>query len=884
LIGNRRVSAGVAVLAFLAATSATDADATTPYGRRLPPLTTPWTRSVSSTLPLPQYPRPQLERTQWLNLNGRWQFQAAAPGEAPPFGRNLAHTILVPFPVQSPLSGIEREDQRGFYRRTFTVPASWGSQHVLLNFGAVSWSARVYVNGRLAGTHRGDYATFSLDITKLLNPDTGKQVRPNELVVAYDDPIGAADEPVGKQVPGKPTGFFHTASSGIWQTVWLEPVSATHVTDLALTPDLGHSSLIVTPQLAGPSPRVRITAEALAGGRVVATATVRPGRSLSLHIPQPRLWSPSSPYLYGLRLQLTEPDRTVGKKGGQTVVERGTTVLDQVSSYFGMRSITLGRVGGATRLLLNGKFVFESGALDQGYWPDGLYTAPTDAALQFDIRAAKRLGYNMLREHVKVQSDRWYYWADRLGILVWQDMPNMPIAAHKPPTAAGKAEFRRELTEVVVQHRSDPSIVTWIPFNEGWDQFDIDAITRQVEALDPSSLVDTDSGSANCCNAIQAPHSDFLDTHSYVGPFALPADDRASVIGEYSAVLPYTPAAHRWPGVLTSVGSPVLRWSAATVAGVLREQYLELAQEMRTDGLSAAVFTELACYEQELGILSYDRRIYTLPPGLLKGLNESLIDASGQPSELLPQPAAIPPGTSALWTFDEGQGSTAADSSGHGLTLTLEGGASWTAGLHGSALSISAPGQFAQATGPFLSTGGSFTVSAWLNSSASGQSGTAVSEGGPDGSSFSLGLDTTGQGLQSLSGLVGRRKTLSPGVASWWTFVVPATSSCPSASCGVRANLRYDDGRFQAAIAGWHQVTGVYDAGTQTTSVYVDGFPADVEHVDAIPAGRSAFLVGAGIDDYEPTDTFLGAIDQVRTYARALTPAEVWQLYGAERG
>jgi hypothetical protein len=856
----------VAAVTLLAAATllatAVPARATAPYARKYPPFPTRWTGAVSSTAPLPQYPRPQLQRAGWLNLNGRWQFEAASAGQAPPFGRALAQTILVPFPVQSPLSGIEQGIQRGWYRRTFAVPKAWRGQRVVLNFGAVSWSARVYVNGRLAGAHRGDYTAFSLDITRLL-----RRSGPNELIVGYDDPIGAAGEPVGKQIAGEPYGIFHTASSGIWQTVWLEPVAPTHLAALDLVPDLPHDRLTVTADVARGT-NATVIADALSGGRVVASARGRPGRPFSLAIAHPRLWSPSSPYLYGLRVR----------------VVRDGTVADRVRSYFGMRSITLGSVDGATRILLNGKFVFESGALDQGYWPDGLYTPPTDGALRLDIEAAKRFGYNMLREHAKVQSARWYYWADKLGILVWQDMPSMPIADPRPPTPAAQTEFRRELAAVVVQHRSDPSIVTWIPFNEGWGQFDVDAVTEQVKALDPASLVDSDSGSADCCAAIESADSDIRDSHAYFGPYAISADDRASAIGEYGGVLPYPPVGHRWPGVLTSIGSPALVWSEPTVIGVIDAQYQELAQQIFTRGLSAAVFTELASYEQELGILSYDRDVSTIPPAALASLNSSLIAASQRPLALsggTPQP---PPGMAGLWSFDEGQGTTAADSSGGGETLTLQNGAGWTAGVGGgSALSITAAGQYAESSGPAIDTRRSFTVSAWLHPSASGESGTAVSEGGTDGSSFSLGIDTGPQGAEADAGLVAQGKAPDPGNGTWWTFVVPSAGNCTAASCGTQASLRYDDARSPSDTEGWHEVVGVWDADTQTISLYVDGVPEDVEHVAGVPAAGGPLLVGEGLDDYAPTDAFLGAIDQVRTYARALTPAEVWQLYSAER-
>jgi hypothetical protein len=837
----------------LAGVLAPPAGATAPYVEQFPPLLTPWTRSVSTTAPLPDYPRPQLERSSWMSLNGRWQYELGQQGDPPPFGRDLAQTILVPFAPESPLSGIGRQDNWGWYRRDFTVPASWRGQHVQLNFGAVSWQARVYVNGKLAGSHVGDYDAFSLDVTSLLNASG-----PNELVVGYYDPMGAAGEPVGKQRAGIPRGIFHTPSSGIWQTAWLEPVPSERVANLDLVPDLTGGRLSVTAAVTGGTAG-RVVAQALAGNRVVATGSGRPGQPFSIPIANPHAWSPSDPYLYGLRLQL---------------LDAGGRPIDRVQSYFGMRSITLGRIGGATRILLNGKFVFETGVLDQGYWPDGVYTPSTDEAIRADILAAKGLGYNMLREHQKLEPDRWYYWADKLGILVWQDMPSMR-APSGTTTAAQQAEFRRELAAIVEQRRSDPSIVAWVPFNEGWDQFDPAGVVSEVKRLDPSALVDSDSGSADCCSAIEAPNTDIHDTHLYSGPFAVPADNRATVIGEYGGVLAYPPVGHRWPGVLTSLGSPVQAWGPPPVESFLRAQYTELAQELRVRGLSGAVFTELAGYEDELGLLTYDRAAYTISPQLVRGLNEALITSSQQILGLSPQLPAVPPGTTGLWTFGGGQGSLAYDGSGYGHTLTLAGGAGWT--RDGSALKISAPGQYAFSAAPLIDTSRSFTISAWLSYGVTGESGSAVTEPGTDGSSFSLGVETAPLGPGGKPGAGGL-----PGKGTRWTFIVPNGSKCTAAQCGVRANLRYNDGRNDPAPGRWHQVTAVYDRGSATIRLYVDGVPQDVEHVWGIPPETGPLVVGAGAGVYGPTDTFIGSIQDLRIFSRSLTPGEVWQLYGAE--
>src|SRR5436305_3203711 len=466
-----------------------------------------------------------------------------------------------------------------------------------------------------------------------------------------------------------------------------------------------------------------------------------------------------------------------------------------------MLSITLVHVGGAVRILLNGRFVFQAGALDQGYWPDGIYTAPTDAAIRFDILEAKRMGFDMLREHQKVQADRWYYWADRLGILVWQDMPSIPVAQRKAPTPFAQAEFRRELSRIVAQRRSHPSIVVWVPFNEGWGQFDPDGVTRQIKQLDPASLVDTDSGSADCCAAIESAASDIRDSHLYSGPFAVAGGSRASVVGEYGGVLPYPPAGHRWPGILTSVGAPVLAWGPPTVEPFVRAQYAELGQEMRVRGVSGAIFTEFSNYEQELGILTYDRVVSTLPLPLLEALNHGLVSSSERSAALAPQPPKLIPSSSGTWRFAEGQGSTAADSSPQHASLSLAGGVGWTAGprLHArpsTALSFAAAGQMATRAGPVIDTTHSFTVSVWLNSRVAGQSGSALTEPGPDGSSFSLGIETANPGHQSVPGLIAAHRAPIPASTTRWTFMVPAGSNCLPVQCGVRANLRYADERL----------------------------------------------------------------------------------------
>ena len=417
-----------------------------PTGSRLPGrLMTRWAKDVSPENALPEYPRPQMVRKDWLNLNGLWDIKLADGTEA---------KILVPYPIESALSGVMKHADRMTYRRSFEIPQAWSGRHVLLHFGAVDWEAKVSVNGKELGVHRGGYDDFSFDITDALKT-SGEQ----EIAVEVFDPTDAGSQPRGKQVL-HPGGIMYTPTSGIWQTVWLEPVAETHIESLLLVPDVDAGCLRLTVGGTG-------TVEAVAsdGGRQVAQVSGDAGAELKLAIPDPKLWSPDSPHLYDLRVSL--------KSGGKTV--------DEVTSYFGMRKIALGKdEQGVTRLMLNGKFVFQVGPLDQGFWPDGIYTAPTDEALRWDIETMKKLGFNCARKHVKVEPDRWYYWCDKLGLLVWQDMP-----AGDNKTAEAKQQFEVELRRLIEGRRDHPAIIMWVVFNEGWGQYDTQRLDQVGQGNGP---------------------------------------------------------------------------------------------------------------------------------------------------------------------------------------------------------------------------------------------------------------------------------------------------------------------------------------------------------------------------------------------------------------
>lgn len=552
------------------------------------PLLTRWAREVSPTAPLPEYPRPQMVRRRWQSLNGLWDY-AIAPREQREFDVP-AGKILVPFPVESALSGVGRrveEQQRLWYRCWFLVPREWRRGRVLLHFGAVDWEAEVRLNGRVLGTHRGGYDGFSFDITPALRGSEDEQ----ELEVAVWDPTDAGPQPRGKQVR-RPEGIWYTPTTGIWQTVWIEPVPEAHLRDLRLTPDLDGERLLVEVTTSGSADGLTVVAS---GAGAAAHGTVRGGAArLELPVRAPRAWSPERPHLYPLRLSL----------------RRGSRAVDHVSSYFGMRKVSLGKdEAGVTRIFLNNRPYFMHGPLDQGFWPDGLYTAPTDAALRYDIEVTKQLGFNMARKHVKIEPARWYYWCDRLGLLVWQDMPNGdrhigprdPDLQRSPESAA---QFERELARMIEGRGNHPSIVMWVPFNEGWGQYDTARIAELTRRLDPTRLVNSASGWTD------RGVGDVHDIHVYPGPAAPPAGARAAVLGEYGGLgLPLE--GHTWQARDNwGYRSFSNREDLATAYFGLQENLRPLLAD---PGLSAAVYTQTTDVEIEVnGLMTYDRAVLKL--------------------------------------------------------------------------------------------------------------------------------------------------------------------------------------------------------------------------------------------------------------------------------
>lgn len=573
------------------------------WSPKKPRLSTPWTDQVSPRNARFEYPRPQLRRERWVSLNGVWQFAAAGADERPVPGQTLDERILVPYPVESALSGIMRHEPRMFYRRRFVVPRSWriGSHanRLLLHLDGVDHRAEVLVNGHSLGVHEGAYDRFSVDVTEALLPGARTE---QELVVVVDDPTENGDQPLGKQRvaaldPEAPhNNLYYQPCSGIWQPVWLEPVPRAYVEDLVVVPDIDAGTATVTAHVAGDA-GAQVRLSLYHGDRRVASASGPAGTELELPVHRPTLWSPDNPFRYRLEAEVD---------GG-----------DRVSHLFGMRSVRIGQAGGVPRLLLNGEFVPQISCLQQGYWPDGLYTAATDDALRFDVEEAKKLGFTTIRKHMKTEPDRWYDWADRLGVLVWQDMPATATGRQPPnqdepsdPPAAGKARFEHELERVVRQLRSFTSIVMWIPFNEGWGAYDLARVAERVRGWDPTRVVNEMSGT-NVADYAEG-GGQVADLHNlgqhYPGPAPHPDDGRVAVIGEFGA-FGYAPAGHEW---VAGGSQPNQKVSGARE---LTDCYVEalgiVAGFVRDEGLSAANYNLFEDAELQVnGLYSYDRRVF----------------------------------------------------------------------------------------------------------------------------------------------------------------------------------------------------------------------------------------------------------------------------------
>ncbi len=574
-------------------------------------ISTEWAADVDPQKPLQEYPRPQMQRGDWTNLNGLWDYAITAASDNKPTSYN--GKILVPYAIESALSGVAKEvgkDKYLWYRIKFPAPKKISDKRLLLHFGAVDWQCDVYVNGKEAGTHKGGYDPFYFDITDHLKK--GQQ----ELVVRVWDPTDEGPQPRGKQVKN-PHGIWYTAVTGIWQTVWLETVSATHVQSINPIADIDKSQVSIQTSIDGARDGDQVKISVLDDGKSIAQQVVAAGSIAEIQLPNARRWTPTSPFLYDMQVQ----------------VLRNGKVLDEVNSYFAMRKISMSPGNnGIQRMLLNNEVLFQFGMLDQGWWPDGLYTAATDEALKYDIVKAKEMGFNMLRKHVKVEPARWYYHCDKLGMLVWQDMPSGDMAkgdrwitnvAYEPidkiRTAESEQIFRTELKAIMDATKFFPSIVAWVPFNEAWGQFKTVDITEWVMNYDTSRLVNSASGG----NFHFAGH--MHDYHHYPQPVMHRADllgkKQAIVLGEYGGLgLPLE--GHTW--------QDKANWGYQSFKGadslyIQYSNFVNMVAEFIPRGLTAAIYTQVSDVEGEInGIMTYDRKVIKMPVEKLNALHNQL--------------------------------------------------------------------------------------------------------------------------------------------------------------------------------------------------------------------------------------------------------------------
>ena len=573
---------------------------------------TAWAEKINPSEVLNEYPRPQMERAAWMNLNGLWNYAIRPKGQVEP--KSFDGDILVPFCAESALSGVMKTVGAAnelWYKRMFSVPADWRGKDILLNFGAVDWRVDIFVNDILIGSHTGGFTPFKFNITPFLNK-SGKQ----KLTVRVWDPTDKGEQPIGKQRV-KPEGIWYTPVTGIWQTVWLEPISPeNHIETIKAIPDIDTRTIDVTVGAGVKSADDVVCVSLFDKGREVASARGVHGNTLRLTVNDMRLWSPADPYLYDMKVTLTRNGKTV----------------DEVKSYTAFRKVSTARGSdGHMRICLNGKPLFNYGPLDQGWWPDGLYTAPTDEALRYDVIKTKQWGFNMIRKHIKVEPARWYYHCDKEGVLVWQDMPSRNTGGntwearvYNGGTDVHRSEFSertyyKELKEMIDFGVSFPCIIMWVPFNEAWAQFDTEKVAAWVKDYDPSRLVNPASGGNHrACG-------DVLDLHIYPGPEMYMADPaRVTVIGEYGGIgLPLKK--HLW--VDTNNWGYV---QFKTPEDVTRE-YVKYAGEMKRLvglGVSAAVYTQTTDVEVEVnGLMTYDRKVVKVNEQQVCEANQAVINA-----------------------------------------------------------------------------------------------------------------------------------------------------------------------------------------------------------------------------------------------------------------
>ena len=571
---------------------------------------TSWGEQLDPKNVLPEYPRPIMERNDWKNLNGLWKYAITKKGDPTPAA--YQGDILVPFAVESSLSGVGKminEKEELWYQRTFDIPSAWRGKQILLHFGAVDWKAEVWVNDVKVGEHTGGFTPFYFDITSVLNKGN------NDLVVKVWDPSDRGEQPRGKQI-ANPHGIWYTPVTGIWQTVWLEPVATQYITNLKTTPDIDNNSVKVE-VAANTTSADKVEVKVFDGKNLVAKGAALNGVPVELTMPaNAKLWSPDSPFLYNMEVTLYKDGKAI----------------DQVKSYTAMRKYSIRKgQNGITRLQLNNKDYFQFGPLDQGWWPDGLYTAPTDEALVYDLKKTKDFGYNIVRKHVKVEPARWYTHCDQLGLIVWQDMPNGGPSPQWQArnyfngrevirSAASEANYRKEWKEIIDCLYSYPSIAVWVPFNEAWGQFKTPEIVAWTKEYDPSRLVNPASGGNHyTCG-------DILDLHHYPDPNMFLYDPRrATVLGEYGGI-GLVVEGNTWVNDKKNWG-----YVKFNTSDEVTNEYIKYGKhllELIRKGFSAAVYTQTTDVEGEInGLMTYDRKVIKMNEAKVREINQQICNS-----------------------------------------------------------------------------------------------------------------------------------------------------------------------------------------------------------------------------------------------------------------
>ena len=571
---------------------------------------TEWASQVDPSNVLPEYPRPIMERGEWKNLNGLWNYAIIEKGQ--PIPAAFDGEILVPFAVESALSGVGKrmdDTKELVYQRSFDVPSAWKGKQVLLHFGAVDWKADVWVNDVKVGSHTGGYAPFSFDITAALN------AKNNKLVVKVWDPTDKGYQPRGKQL-SNPHGIWYTPVSGIWQTVWLEPVTKKHIADLRILPDIDRNVLSVDAKVIGRCGDDMVEVNVYDGDKLVAVGKSINNEPVEIAMPADRkLWSPDSPFLYTLKVNL----KNAGK------------VVDKVDSYAAMRKYSYKRAAdGIVRMELNNEPLFQFGPLDQGWWPDGLYTAPTDEALAWDVKKTKDFGFNMIRKHIKVEPARWYMHCDKMGIIVWQDMPSGDKnpewqmrqyfdGRERQRSAVSEANYRKEWKEIMDYLYSYPCIGVWVPFNEAWGQFKTAEIAEWTKQMDPSRLVNPASGG----NHYQC--GDMLDLHNYPAPNLYLYDaTRPTVLGEYGGI-GLVEKEHLW---VPDRNWGYVQFNSSKEATDEYVKYANILLDLIPKGFSGAVYTQTTDVEIEVnGLITYDRKVIKLDEARVREINQKICNS-----------------------------------------------------------------------------------------------------------------------------------------------------------------------------------------------------------------------------------------------------------------